>query len=80
MPAVLRRMLWAWAIPGVLSDAELMQLLGVSSGDLNAIAQQCSARKRGAWRGYYQDKQGKRQWIIREALPLAAQTLRGFTH
>jgi hypothetical protein len=80
MPAVMRRWLWAWAIPGVLSDLEMLELLGITSGDLNAIAQQCSARKRGSWRGFYTDKQGKRQWIIREALPLAAQTLRGFTH
>jgi hypothetical protein len=80
MPAVMRRWLWAWAVPGVLSDLELMQLLGVTSGDLNAIAQQCNARRRGAWRGCYTDKHGKRQWIIREVLPLAAQTLRGFTH
>ncbi len=80
MPAVLRRWLWAWAIPGVLDDAEMLQLLGVSAADLTTIAQQCNARKRGSWRGYYADKQGKRQWIVREALPLAAQTLRGFTH
>ena len=80
MPAVLRRMLWGLAVPAVLSDLEMLELLGVSAADLSAIAQQCSARRRGAWRGFYTDKQGKRQWIIREALPLAAQTLRGFTH
>ena len=80
MPAVLRRWLWAWAIPGVLSDLEMLELLGVSAADLSAIAQQCNARRRGAWRGFFVDKHGKRQWIIREALPLAAQTLRGFTH
>jgi hypothetical protein len=80
MPAVLRRWLWRWAVPGVLDYAEMMELLAITSSDLSAIAQQCSARRRGAWRGFYTDKQGKRQWIIREALPLAAQTLRGFTH
>jgi len=80
MPAVLRRMLWGLAVPAVLSDLEMLELLGISSGDLSAIAQQCNARRRGAWRGFYTDKQGKRQWIVREALPLAAQTLRGFTH
>jgi hypothetical protein len=80
MPAVLRRMLWGLAVPAVLSDLEMLQLLGISAADLSAIAQQCNARRRGAWRGFYTDKQGKRQWIVREALPLAAQTLRGFTH
>ena len=80
MPPVMRRMLWGLAVPAVLSDLEMLELLGVSAADLSAIAQQCSARRRGRWRGFYTDKQGKRQWIIREALPLAAQTLRGFTH
>ena len=80
MPAVLRRMLWGVAVPAVLSDLEMLELLGITAADLTTIAQQCNARRRGRWRGFYTDKQGKRQWIVREALPLAAQTLRGFTH
>ncbi len=74
----LRRGLAYWFIPGVASDTELCELLQLTASDLAAIKQEADARHRGdAARCYWLDGSRRRQWQLRQTLPLAVRTLRG---
>jgi hypothetical protein len=74
----LRRSLAYWFIPGVASDAELCDLLQLTASDLAAIKQEADARHRGdAARCYWLDGNRRRQWQLRQTLPLAVHILRG---
>jgi hypothetical protein len=70
--------IWRWAVPGVLDDAELMELLQITAADLGAIRSEADARHRPGRHGvYWLDHKGRRQWILRRALPLSIATTRG---
>lgn len=71
---------WQWAVPGVLDDAELCELLQLTASDLAAIRQEADARHRGdTVRCYWLDSKRRRQWALRQMLPLAVRTLRGLS-
>lgn len=70
--------IWRWAVPGVLDDAEVMELLQITAADLGAIRQEADARCRPGREGaYFTDARGQRQWLLRRTLPIACRTLRG---
>ncbi len=74
----LQRVWWAIFLPGVMDDAELMELLAITAADLGAIRSEADARHRPGRHGaYWLDHKGRRQWVIRRALPIACRTLRG---
>jgi hypothetical protein len=69
---------WRWAVPGVLDDGELLELLHISASDMAAIKCEADARHRGnAPRCYWLDGQRRRQWALRQTLPIAVRTIRG---
>lgn len=69
---------WQWAVPGVLDDTELCDLMQITASDLGAIRQEAEARHRSDGpRFYWLDQRGRRQWSLRQKLPLACRTLRG---
>lgn len=70
--------LWRWAVPGVLDDGELMELLQITAADLGAIRAEADARHRPGHHGaYFMDARCHRQWQLRRALPIACRTLMG---
>lgn len=69
---------WQWAVPGVLDDTELCDLLQITASDLAAIRTEADARAKPGSGAYRLDGTGRRQWVLRQALPLACRTLRGF--
>jgi hypothetical protein len=74
----LRRVWWAIFLPGVMDDAELMELLAITAADLGAIRSEADARHRPGRHGaYWLDHKGRRQWILRRTLPITCRTLRG---
>jgi hypothetical protein len=74
----LQRVWWAIFLPGVMDDAELMELLAITTADLGAIRTEADARHRPGHHGaYFMDTRGHRQWQLRRALPIACRTLRG---
>ncbi len=74
----LQRVWWAIFLPGVMDDAELMELLQITAADLGAIRQEADARCRPGREGaYFKGARGRRQWLLRRTLPIACRTLRG---
>jgi len=73
----MRRIWDAIWLPGVLDDAELMHLLQITASDLAAIRTEADARHKPGTGCYWLDAKGRRQWVLRQALPLTIRTLRG---
>lgn len=73
----LRRIWDAIFLPGVLDDAELMTLCRITASDLAAIRQEVDARHKPGTGAYWLDAKGRRQWVLRQALPLTIRTLKG---
>ncbi len=80
MAHLIRKMRRIWAalfLPGVLDDAELMTLCRITASDLAAIRQEDEARHKPGTGAYWLDAKGRRQWVVRQAVPLVVNTLRG---
>ena len=76
----LRRTWWAIFLPGVLDDSELMGLLRITAMDLANLRTEADARHKPGTGAYWLDSQGRRQWILRQTLPIVCRTLRGARH
>ena len=69
---------WRWLVPGVVNDAELLQLLGITAAELGAIRQAAEIRVRSGHPVVFRTgRHGRRQWLLRRTLPIACATLRG---